>query len=94
MANTVDVGESPTLDDDDDEAGDRGGSNLSEEHDSGWDLHIVTKLHVAREVKGLFRHDSAIDLEYHDGDGPSGNHVASDELGEDIKSQLLVGYRK
>ena len=49
---------------------------------------------MAREVKGLFGHDGAIDLEDHDGNGSSGNHVAGNELGEDVESQQLVGDRK
>lgn len=93
VTNTVDVGKGPTLDDDDDETGYCGGGNLSGEHDSGWDLHIVTEFQVAGEVTGLFGHDSAINFEDHDSNRPSGNHVASNELGKDVESQLLVGDR-
>ena len=91
LADILDIVESPTLNADDNDAGDRGGSGLSEEHDSRRDLHIVTKFQVTGEVEGLFRHDSSIHLEDHNGDGFSGNDVAGNELGEDVESQLLVG---
>ena len=94
LANIFDVVESPALDEDDNKAGDRGGGGLSEEHDSGRDLHIMTKFQVTREVEGLFRHDHAINLENHDGNGPSGNDIAGDEFRKDVESHLLVGNRK
>jgi len=81
---------------DNDEAGDRGGGGLSEEHDPRRDLHIVTnlKFRVTGEVEGLFRHYGSIHLEDHNGDGFSGNDVTGNELGEDVESQLLVGNRE
>jgi len=82
------------LNGDDDEAGDRGGSSLSEEHDPRRDLHIVAKFQVTGEVEGLFRHDGSKHLEDHDGDRFFWNDVAGNELGEDVESQLLVGNRK
>ena len=79
---------------DNDEAGDRGSSGLSEEHDPRGDLHIVTKFQVTGEVEGLFRHYGSIHLEDHNGDRFSGNDVTGNELGEDVESQLLVGNRE
>jgi len=88
------MGESPALNANNNEAGDDGGDGLSHEHDSGRDLHIVAKFQVAREVEGLSRDDGAINLEDHNGNGPSGNDVTGNELGEDVESQLLVGNRE
>ena len=92
-ANILNVCEDPALNADSDKARDCGGDDLSEEHDSGWDLHVMTKFQVSREVEGLFRHDGAVNLEDHNGDGLPGNDVAGDELGENVESQLLVGDR-
>ena len=82
------------MNEDNDEAGEGGSGDLREEHDSGRDLHIMAKFQVAREVEGLFRHDHAINLEDHHGNGFSGNDVAGDELGEDVESHLLVCNRE
>ena len=54
----------------------------------------MTKFHVAREVEGLFRHNCAINLEDHNSNGSSRDDVSSNELGEDVESQLLVGNRE
>lgn len=85
------MGERPALYADDNEARDRSCDHLSDEHDSGRDLHIVAKFQVAGEVDGLFGHDGAVNLEDHNSNGPSGNDVAGNELGEDAERHLLVG---
>ena len=94
LANILNVVERPTLNDDNDETGDDGGGVLSDEHDSGRDLHVMTKFQVAGEIEGLFRHDGAINLEDHNSNGLPGGGVTGNELGEDVENQLLVGDRK
>ena len=85
---------SPALNHDDDETGDRAGGDLRDKHDSGRDLHVMAKLQVTGEVEGLLRHDGAVNLEDHHGNGLSWDHVARDEFGKDVKGQLLVGNRE
>ena len=69
LANILNVVERSTLNDDNNEAGDDGGGVLSDEHDAGRDLHVMTKFRVAGEIEGLFRHDGAINLEDHNAMG-------------------------
>lgn len=54
----------------------------------------MTKFQVARELDGLSDYAVAIGLEDHNGDGSSGNDIASNELSQDIESHLLVGDGK
>ena len=78
---------------DDDEAADRTCDGLGEEHNPGWDLHVMTEFQATGEVEGLFGHEIAVGLEEHDGDGSSGNDITGNEFGENVEIYLLVGDR-
>ena len=54
----------------------------------------MAEFQVTGEVECLFCHDCAIHLENHDSNGPFGDHVSGNQLGEDVEGQLLVCDRK
>lgn len=90
-AHIFDVGEHPRLDTELSGQSDDGGNNLSPEHGTWGDLHVVTKLEVRSEGKTLSHGDISPSLEHHHGDGATGKGVTNDELSNDVKTDLLIG---
>ena len=94
LADALDVSKNPALNGDADGTGNQHCDGLGENHDSGWDLDVMTKFQVAGKLESLFGHGSAINLEDHNGNGSSGHNIAGNELGGDVEIHLLVCDRK
>ena len=65
---------------------------LRREHDARRHLHVVAQLEVLREVERLPDTDVPVVLEHHHGEGPAGDHIPDEILGEDVEAQLDVGH--
>ena len=72
-------------------AGDDGGKNLNSEHHAWGNLHVVTELEVTSEEDGLVGGDEPNCFKDHVGNRSSGDHVTSDELGQDLRRDGLIG---
>ena len=90
-AHAVDVAEHPSLDTELGGKSDTGSDDLSPEHGTGRDLHVVAKLEVGGEGKALGHGDVAPGLEHHHGDGSARKGVTDDEFGDDVETDLLAG---
>jgi len=63
--------------------------DLTEEHRAMRDLHIVTELEVARELKCLSHGVMAPGLEQHHGNRAARKRISDNQLGDDIKPYFL-----
>ena len=67
------------------------GNDLTDEHETRWDLHVVAELHVGSEGQSLRHGDVAVGLEQHHGQWATGQPVTDDQLSDDVETDLLVG---
>lgn len=91
VANSVNVGENPSLNEDLRDCGNSSGRALSKEHKPRRYLHIVPNFHVANERHALRHRDVTVCLEDHHRNGFAGNSETDDQLGDDVETDLLVG---
>lgn len=59
-------------------------TDLSHEHRSGWDLHVVPELEVLQKCQGLCHADVSIYLEAHVRDRPAWIQVPHEILCDDV----------
>jgi hypothetical protein len=64
---------------------------LAEKHRAVRDLHVVTELEVAGKLQSLGHGNVTPGLEHHHRNWTAREGIAYDKLGDDIKTDLLVG---
>jgi len=89
-AHTLNVAEHPGLNGELDSTSEGGADDLTEEHGTGRDLHIVTELEVRRKGESLSHSNVSPGLEHHHRDRTTRESVPDDELGDDVQPDLLV----
>lgn len=90
LAHTLDVAEHPSLNTKLGGQSNNRGDDLSPEHRTRRDLHVVTKLEVGGERKTLGHGDVTPSLEHHHGDRATRKGVTDDELSDDVETDLLT----
>jgi hypothetical protein len=66
------------------------GDDLRPEHDAGRNFHVVTKFKILDEGQSLIHCDIAIGFEHHHRSWLARLHIANDELGQDIQTNLNI----
>ena len=74
-----------------DDAADYSSDDLDCEHGTRWDLHVMTKLQIARKTNSLVSTDISDCLEDDVGNRAARKYIASDEFGHDLERYFLVG---
>ena len=64
---------------------------MGPESNSLRNFHVVGKFDILSEVEALVCCNVAVHLEHHHGERASRLHVADDELGDDVQTDLYVG---
>ena len=91
VAHPLDVREHPCLYTELYGSSNDGSSHLRPEHRPRRDLHIMSKLEIARELQRLGHCDITPRLEHHHGNRLSGERVTNDKFRNDVETDLLIG---
>jgi hypothetical protein len=89
-AKVLDVGEHPCLYAELYSAGNDSCNDLTPEHRTMWDLHVMPKLEVTCECKCLQHSIISPCLEQHHSDWAAREGVSNNQLCDDIKPNLLI----
>ena len=86
----LDVGKHPRLDAELHSTSNDCSSDLSPEHRARGHFHVVAELEIRCELERLEHRDVSPRLEHHHGHRTPWERVSDDELGDDVKADLLV----
>jgi len=91
MAHSFDVGEHPSLNTELNGTSNDSRYDLTPEHGTRRNLHVVAKFEVTGESKRLSHGNVTPGLEHHHCDGMSGESITDDQFGDDVQADLLIG---
>ena len=64
---------------------------LSAEHGTGWDFHVMAKFHVRRVRESVVLHHVTVTLKHHHCKWSSWLHITDNELGDNIETRSIGG---
>lgn len=91
--NIINIREHPILNGGDNKSSKDRRKDLSHEHCTRWDLHIMADLQIARERDTLCHGNKRESLEKHNGNRAVREQITSDDLREDVDRNKLVRHR-